>query len=222
MARARKKSASKQALTRDKVLKCAIQLADAQGVDGLSMRKLAKALNVEAMSLYNHVDNKDDLLDGMLDSVISEFKLPNETIPWREALRQSLISTHDVLLQHRWAALQLLSRISAGEAMMTYSNACYGCLYNAGFSHALTDHGWNALNNHLYGFTLSEINAVANPKDYAKTAEKYLPMVPKERYPYIRSMMEVIIEGSHSGINDFHFGLDLILDGLEKKRQESK
>jgi len=173
------------------------------------------------MSLYNHVKNKDDLLDGMADTVVSKFALPQRDVHWREALRASLISTHEVLLRHPWAAQLLLSRIMTGEGMMTYSNACYGSLMQAGFSHALTDHGWNALNNHLYGFTLSQLNAPVNPNEFAQSAEHYLPLVPQELYPHIRSMMQVIIDGTHSGINDFEFGLDLILDGLERKLNES-
>lgn len=201
------------------MLKKAITLADREGVAALSMRKLAKALNVEAMSLYNHVDNKEDLLDGMVDSVVREFELPAMDVSWRAALRKSVVSTHGVLLRHPWVALLLLSRVSLDEGMMTYSNACYGCLFDAGFSHAMVDHGWNAINNHLYGFTLTEINSPVDPQHYSNTAAHYLPMVPKERYPHIRSMMEVIINGTHSGVNDFEFGLDLILDGLESKRQ---
>jgi len=101
--------------------------------------------------------------------------------------------------------------------MMTYSNACFGCLFRAGFSHELTDHGWNAINNHLYGFTLTELNSPVNSEDYAHIAEQYLPMVPEDKYPHIRSMMDVIIAGKHSGVNDFEFGLDLILEGLESR-----
>jgi len=181
------------------------------------MRKLAQVLGVEAMSLYNHIENKEDLLDGMIDFVVSEFALPKQNKPWRSALRQSVISAHDVLLQHPWAALLLLSRINTGEAMMTYCDACFGCLFRAGFSAPLTDHGWNAVHNHLYGFTLTEINSAVDPKDYAEAAAQYLPLAPIERYPHVRAMMEVIIDGSHTGVNDFTFGLDLILDGLENK-----
>lgn len=209
------KRASRQALSREKILKKAVSLADKHGVDALSMRKLAHALNVEAMSLYNHIDNKEDLFDSLVDWVVSQFQLPDENKHWKESLRRSVISSHDVLLKHPWATLLLLSRINTGDSIMAYSNACFGSLLNAGFSHALTDHGWNALNNHLYGFTLTEINLPINPDDYSKAAEEYLPMVPVERYPHIHSMMQIIIKGEHSGVNDFNFGLDLILNGLE-------
>lgn len=211
------KRSSKQSLSRDKILKKAIRLADQHGVSALSMRKLAQALGVEAMSLYNHIDNKEDLLDGMVDNVVAQFALPDESQHWKIALRTSVISTHDVLLAHPWVTLLLLSRIMTGEAMLSYSNAHFGCLLNAGFSHPLTDHGWNAINNHLYGFTLGEINSPVQPEDYAKAAVQYLPMIPEERYPHIRSMMQVIIDGEHSGVNDFEFGLDLILNGLEER-----
>lgn len=211
------KRSTRAALTRAKIVKKAIRLADRNGVEGLSMRKLAQALKVEAMSLYNHIDNKEDLLDAMVDDVAAHFEMPDTDKQWKSTLRASVISTHDVLLQHPWVTHLLLTRITTGDAMMGYTNACFGCFLNAGFSHPLTDHGWNALNNHLYGFTLTEINSPIKPKDYSKAAQQYLPMVSEEHYPHIRSMMKVIISGEHSGVNDFEFGLDLILDGLEKK-----
>lgn len=213
----KKKRITKQPLSREKVLEKAISLADKDGVERLSMRKLAQALKVEAMSLYNHVKNKDDLLDAMVDKMVIQFELPDEQEHWKSALRSSVITTHKVLLKHPWVVLLLLSRVNTGAVMMSYSNACYGCLFRAGFSHALTDHGWNALHNHLYGFTLSEINSPLNPKDYSVAAKKYLPMVPEDQYPHVHSMMLVIIDGTHNGVNDFSFGLDIILDGLENK-----
>jgi len=214
-----KKRQYKSALSREKIVKKAIRLADRNGVDVLSMRKLARALKVEAMSLYNHVDNKEDLLDAMVDHVVAQFELPRIDNHWKPELRASIVSTHTVLLQHPWVTMLLLTRTCTGDVMMSYTNACFGCFLNAGFSHSLCDHGWNALNNHLYGFTLTEINSPIEPEDYSKVALQYLPMTSEERYPYIGSMMKVIINGEHSGINDFEFGLDLILNGLENKQQ---
>jgi len=211
------KRQTRPALTRDKILLRAVRLADRQGTQNLSMRSLAKALRVEAMSLYNHLENKDDLLDGMLDLVVRKFSLPDAALPWSLALRESVIDTHAHLLSHPWAATMLISRINTSASMMRYSDACYGCLVKAGFSYAMADHAWNAVGNHLYGYTLCIVNSPVNKADYSKAAEQYLPMVPADEYPYVHGMMQVIISGEHSGINDFTFGLDLILQGLEAK-----
>jgi len=213
----KKRSRSKTALSREKILSRAVRLANRDGVDAVSMRTVAKALNVEAMSLYNHVKNKEDLLLGMVDRVVCEFELPKTNTHWKSAMRASVISTHEVLLANPWAAGLLISKVLTEDGMMRYSNACFGCLVEAGFSYAMADHAWNALNNHLYGFTLTAVNSPVDPADYAASAAEYEPLISEADYPYIRSMMRVIIDGEHSGVNDFTFGLDLILNGLEDK-----
>jgi len=210
---------AKPALSRAKILTKAIRLADSNGLDALSMRKLAQSLQVEAMSLYNHVHNKDDVIDGMINSVVEQFVVPDVNKPWKQSMRTSAISTHKTLLNHPWAANLMITRVIMGEGMMTYSEACYGCLANAGFSYAMTDHAWNAISNHIYGFTLTQISSPLESSEYANAAEQYLPQVPKQTYPHIHAMMQLIIKGEHSGVNNFEFGLDLILDGLERKLQ---
>lgn len=206
---------SKPSLTREKVLLKALQMADANGLESLSMRKLADQLGVEAMSLYNHVHNKDDVIDGIVSLVIARFKLPDTNEHWKAAMRSCAISTHETLLKHPWAAQLLISRVSVGENMMTYSDACFGCLANAGFSYEMSDHAWNAISNHIYGFTLTLINSPVDSADYAQVAEQYLPDVPKETYPHMHALMQLIISGDHNGVNKVEFGLDLILDGLD-------
>lgn len=194
----------------------ALRFADKHGIQALSMRKLAQSLNVEAMSLYNHVNNKEDLIDGIVELVIAEFQIPDELGDWKAQMRARAISAHTVLLKHPWAAPLMLSRIHIGPAMLTWTNATVGCLINAGFSYPMADHAWNALDNHLYGFTLQRLNSPVEPEDYPSSAEHYLPMIPLEQYPHVFAMATQIAEGSHSGINDFTFGLDLLLDGLER------
>ena len=190
-------------------------MADANGLGSLSMRKLADKLGVEAMSLYNHVRNKDDVIDGIVSLVIAQFMLPDANEHWKVAMRSCAISTHKTLLKHPWAAQLLISRVSVSENMMAYSDACFGCLANAGFSYEMVDHAWNAISNHIYGFTLTLINSPIDSNDYAKAAEQYLPVVPKDVYPHVHSMMQLIISGDHNGVNNVAFGLDLILDGLD-------
>lgn len=206
---------SAKPLSRARILKKALQLADATGIEKLSMRKLALELHVEAMSLYNHISNKEALIDGMLDEVVSEFAVPVSDGDWKSAMRSRAISAHEVLIKHPWAALLMLSRVNVGPAIMTWANASYGCLHDAGFDYPLVDHAINAMDNHIYGFTLQIINSPVSSDEYAHAAEHYLPGIPADKYPHIHAMATLIMEGEHSGVNDFAFGLELILDGLE-------
>lgn len=203
-------------LSRDRVLSTAVSLADRGGLESLSMRKLAVALRVEAMSLYHHVASRDDLLDGMVERVVSEIEAPEPGVHWKEAMRRRAISAHAVLRRHPWATALLVSRINVGPAMLHYINATVGCLLQAGFSYALTDRAWNALDCHIYGFTLQEQNFPVEPEDYASAAQSFLPMLSPEKHPYMREMAEKVADGSHDGRMDFGFGLELILDGLER------
>ena len=123
---------------------------------------------------------------------------------------------HVVMLNHPWAPMLMLSRVNVGPAMLAYVNATIGCLREAGFSCAMADHAWNAIDNHIYGFTLQALNFPFEPSEYADAASAFLPMLPQEEYPYLREMSVEIIEGRHHGIQDFEFGLNLILDGLQR------
>jgi len=211
-----KNAVQSKTLNRDSILNAAVALADERGIDALSMRKLAETLGIEAMSLYNHVKNKDDLLDGMVDMVVAEIELPATNIHWKLALRQRAISAQEMLLRHSWASMLIVSRINIGPAMLRYSDASMGCLRAAGFSYALADHAINAIDSHIYGFTLLKSNFPIEEQEYAQAAEQFLPMFPASIYPHARGWAEEVISGRHSGINEFTFGLDLILDGLER------
>ncbi|MFD5174912.1 TetR/AcrR family transcriptional regulator C-terminal domain-containing protein [Nocardia sp. NPDC058379] len=203
-------------LTRERVLRAAIGLADQEGLDALSMRKLAKAVGVEAMSLYNHVANKEDLLDGIVDLVVAEIYVPRADGDWRAELRQRATSAHEVLLRHRWATGLLGSRVNVGPAMLRYIDATLACLITAGFSYEQADRAWNALDSHIYGFTLQAINFPLDPSEYASAAQRFLPLIPTETHPYMHALTALVIDGAHSGIADFTFGLDLLLGGLEQ------
>jgi len=207
----------KTPLTRDRVITVAVRMADADGVDSLSMRKLAAVLKVEAMSLYNHVQGKDDLLDAMVEYVVGQFLLPDTQGEWRQELRSRAQVNYQVLLKHPWATLLLFSRINTSSTMLLYSNANIGCLVEGGFSYALADHAINAIDNHVYGFTLQRSNAPVKPKDYAQAARRNLPMIPSNDYPYLHGLASQIADGRHDGINDFSFGLEMILAGLQAK-----
>ncbi len=194
----------------------AIFLADKGGIESLSMRKLAAELGVQAMSLYNHVANKDDLLDGIVDIVIGEIDVPNLGIDWQTAMRRRANSAHEVLLRHPWATMPIVSRINVGPAMLRYIDATLGCLWEAGFSFELVDRAWNAIDSHIYGFTLQELNFPIESAEYAKTAKEYLPNIPPDKYPYMNRLTHYLIDGHYDGIADFNFGLELILNGLEQ------
>ncbi|MEV6214688.1 TetR/AcrR family transcriptional regulator C-terminal domain-containing protein [Nocardia sp. NPDC051833] len=203
-------------LTRERVLRAAIDLADQEGLDALSMRKLAKAVGVEAMSLYNHVANKEDLLDGIVDLVVAEIYVPRADGDWRAELRHRATSAHEVLLRHRWATGLLGSRVNVGPAMLRYIDATLACLITAGFTYEQADRAWNALDSHIYGFTLQAINFPLDPAEYASAAQRFLPLIPTETHPYMHALAALVIDGTHSGIADFTFGLDLLLGGLEQ------
>lgn len=182
------------------------------------MRKLAESLNVEAMSLYNHVANKEDLLNGIVDIVIGEVDVPEISDDWRQAMRRRANSAHEVLLKHPWASKLIVSRINVGPKMLRYVDATLGCLRESGFSYEMADHAWNAIDSHIYGFTLQELNFPFDSPEYADVAEDYLSMIPEKQYPYLNALSLQVIEGRYDGVHDFEFGLNLILDGLEKLR----
>ncbi|CAM3970635.1 TetR/AcrR family transcriptional regulator C-terminal domain-containing protein [Nocardia ninae] len=207
---------SRAPLSREKVLHTAVRLADEQGLAALSMRKLAQTLGVEAMSLYNHVTNKDDLLDGIADLVVAEMGTPEVGGDWKAAMRARAMSAHEVLLRHPWATGLIGSRLNVGPAMLRYVDATVGCLHSAGFSYQQADRAWNAMDSHIYGFTLQEVNFPLQPDEYASAAAQFLPRIPADQFPYMNALSQLVIDGKHSGTADFTFGLNLILDGLER------
>lgn len=209
----------KEPLNRIRILEAAITIADSESIESLSMRKLAGKLGVQAMSLYNHVSDKEDLLDGIVDIVIGQIDLPGiGGANWQSAMRQRAISARSVLLQHPWAATLIMSRINVGPNTLRYVDATIGSLHQAGFSYPLADQAWNAIDSHIYGFTLQELDFPIETSDYADTAEQFLPLVSEAQYPYLNALSQQVIDGTHTGMQDFEFGLELILDGLERLR----
>lgn len=224
MARARnsvRRASKRDPLTRERILHTAIRLADEEGLESLSMRRLAQELGVEAMSLYNHVESKDDLLDGIVDLIVAEIEVPTiGGADWKTAMRKRATSAHEVFLRHPWAPMLVGSRVNVGPAMLRYVNATLGCLREAGFSYEMADRAWNAIDSHVYGFTIQELNFPLDPSEYASAAKMFLPKLPADEYPYMRALTELVIEGSHRGLHDFQFGLELLLEGLERLRQQ--
>ena len=208
-------------LSKARVLHAAVTLVDEIGIAALSMRKLGEVLGVEAMSLYKHVSNKNDILDGIVDLVASEFEVPAIGADWKVAMRRRAISAHEVLMRHQWATMLVVSRLNVGPAMLRYVDATIGCLREAGFSYPMADHAWNAIDSYIYGFTLQKLNFPLEPREYAKMAKAFLPRIPEDQYPYLHGMSRQVIDGLHDGLHNFEFGLDLILDGLERLRDSN-
>jgi AcrR family transcriptional regulator len=202
-------------LSRSKILSAALRIADSGGVEALSMRNLAEALSVKAMSLYNHIANKDEILDGMVDMVVAEIEVPRSGRNWKSEMRRRALSAHEVLLRHPWAAMELMSRVNGGPAMFEYVDATLGCLLEAGFSPETADHAWNALDSHIYGFTLQELNFPFAEEDYQEAAGDYMDRIPVEAFPNLNKMATLVMSGEYDGLHDFEFGLNFILDGLE-------
>ena len=201
-------------LSRERVLRAAITLADQSGLESLTMRRLGRELGVEAMSLYNHVANKDDILDGMVDLVLSDIQVPESGTHWKSAMRQRALSAHEVLLAHPWAALQIMSRYNIGPGMTRYLDATLGRLREGGFSIDGALDAWNVLDSHLYGFTLQELNLPFEVDQTQQVSADVLGQLPADQFPHV---VEVITKIMQTGRREnFELGLDLILDGLER------
>jgi AcrR family transcriptional regulator len=206
-------------LTRDRVLRAAIDLADDEGIDSVTMRRLGQALGVEAMSLYNHVASKDDILNGIVDIVESGIELPPAGADWKPALRNTAISAHDVLERHRWAAGLTLSATGTRPARWRYMDAILGCLRKAGFSAEMTDHAYHVLDSHIAGFTLWAAQLQVDPQDLPDLAAAFLRELPVDELPYlVEHVHQHLKERNPEDEGAFAFGLDLILDGLDRIR----
>ena len=205
-------------LSRQRVLQAAVALADDNGVGALSMRKLGQAVGVEAMSLYNHVANKSDLLDGMIDMVFSEIELPPDEDSWETAMRRRAISARTVLTRHPWAIGLMESRTSPGPATLRHHDAVIRCLREAGFSLEQTAHAYSALDSYIYGFVLQERGLPFDtPEETAALARAILAQFPTDEYPHLAEFaLEHVLQPGYDYGNEYEYGLDLILDGLER------
>ncbi|MFE8992822.1 TetR/AcrR family transcriptional regulator [Streptomyces collinus] len=218
MTRRTVRQASRETLTRQRVLLAAVELADAGGLETLSMRKLGEAVGVEAMSLYNHVANKEDLIDGMVDLVFGEVELPSPGNGWRQAMRQRAISMRLVLSRHRWAIGLMESRSTPGPATLRHHDAVLGCLREGGFSLALTAHAVSVLDSYIYGFALQEkALPFDSPQETAELADSIMSGFDDGEYPHLTEMAtRHVMRPGYAFGDEFEFGLDLILDGLQQ------
>jgi AcrR family transcriptional regulator len=219
--RARREAKRRAALTRERILRAAISLADRDGIEALSMRKLGHELGVEAMSLYNHVRNKVDMLDGMVDLVFSEIDLSPSGADWRIAMRARAISARQALLRHPWAIGLMESRANPGPATLRHHDAVLGSLRRAGFSVDMAAHAYSILDGYIYGFTLTELTLPFNNSEavpgVAEVAGKILEGFRPGEYPYLAEIaIDRAMKPGYDYGDEFEFGLDLILDGIDR------
>jgi AcrR family transcriptional regulator len=204
-------------LSRERVLAAAVSLVDEAGLGSLTMRELGQRLGVEAMSLYNHVANKDDILDGMVDLVVGEIDLPSDTADWKEAMRRRATSAQAVFTRHPWASGLVDSRQSSGPARLRYFDWVVGTLRRAGFSLEMSARVFSILDSYVYGFGRQQLNLSAgSDMSPEEMAEAFSHAIPADEYPYLREMVDYAITSVHDDDADFEFGLSLILDGLER------
>ena len=206
-------------LSRERVLRAALDLADREGIGGLSMRRLAAELGVEAMSLYHHVRNKGDILDGIVDLALSEVELPSGGVAWKSAVRTSAISYHETLRRHRWVT----SVPTSGEASVVqlhYMDALLRRLREAGLSPELTHHAYHALDSHVVGSALW-LARIPPKQELDVLAKDVLRQLSDASFPDLVLHIQQHLSGEARGMRFFAFGLDLILDGIERLREAS-
>lgn len=205
-------------LTRERVLEGAVTLADKIGMEAFTIRKLAEALDTKPMTIYHHVPGKEQIVDGMVDLVFSEIDMPPADLPWKDAMRVRSVSAREVLNRHRWAPPFMESRTTPGPATLEHHDAVLGCLRRGGLSLPMTAHAYAIVDSFIYGFTGQEANLpFGGGEEISELADDMVDSFPVDAYPH---MMEFtvghVLKPGYSFGNSFEFGLDLILDGLER------
>ena len=202
-------------LTRDRALAVAVEIADLEGLAAMTMRRLARDLGVEAMSLYHHVANKDDILDAMVERVFDEMDLPSPEAPWKDAMRDRAASVRAVLSRHPWAVSIMQSRTAPGPATLGHLDAVIGVCRRAGFTVPMAAHALSLIDSYVYGFVLQEVNLpTASSDGVQEVVENVWPGL-AERFPHLAELtVEHVMQPGYRYGDEFDFGLELILDGL--------
>ena len=209
---------ARPSLTRVRIIEGAVKLADDIGVDALTIRKLATSLTVKPMTIYHYVANKEAIVDGMVDEVFNEIDLPSVDTDWKSAIRERSISARAVLVKHPWAVPLMESRSTPGPATLRHHDAVLGCLRNGGLSVAMTAHAYALIDAFIYGFAIQEASLPATSgEEMAELVEEVFDMASADEYPYLTELTtEHILQPGYDFGNEFEFGLNLILDGLDK------
>jgi AcrR family transcriptional regulator len=205
-------------LSRQRVLQCAVELADKQGIGALTMRSLAQSMGVKPMSLYHHVANKEEILDGIVDIVFSEIELPAQDGDWDGQMRRRAHSARQVLGRHTWAIGLLESRTAPGPATLRHHDATLGVLRAAGFSLPRAAHAYALLDSYVYGFALQEASMpLGGPEPVAEVAAPILDSFSAEEYPHLFEMAtEHVLRPGYSFADEFEIGLEVILEALAR------
>lgn len=203
-------------LTRERLVAGAVALADDEGIDALTMRSLAHRVGVKPMTLYHHVANKDEVLDGMIDVVFAETEVRQTA--WKKAMRERAISARAALLRHPWAVGLMESRTAPGQATLRHHDAVLGCLRGAGFPLPMAAHAYSLLDSYTYGFVLQEVNLpFSGTAETHDVAGEMLEGFPADAYPHLIELtIGHVMKPGYDFADEFVFGLDLILDGLER------
>jgi AcrR family transcriptional regulator len=206
-------------LSRERVLDAAIAIADAQGLHGLTMRSLARELGVQPMSLYHHLASKEEILDGVVDVVFGQITFPADDPDWRHAMRERANSARAVLRRHPWAVGLVQTRTTPGLATLLHHDAVIGNLRRAGFSIVMAAHAFALLDSYTYGFALQEANLPFDADSVADVANAMIDQFPSDLFPHLAEMAtEHVMQPGYDFGDEFGYGLELILDGIERSR----
>ena len=212
----------KPRLSRERVLRGAVGVCDAHGIDGLTIRSLAQSLGVKPMSVYHYVANKDEILDGIVDIVFSQIELPSANGEWRAEISRRARSARAVLRQHPWAIGLLETRTNPGPATLRHHNAVLGALRSGGFSVALTAHAYALLDSFVYGFALQEATLPFDDQSVQEVAAPMMAAFESGEYPHLLELVtEHALKPGYDFGDEFEFGLELVLDGLSDRLREA-
>ncbi|MEV6490098.1 TetR/AcrR family transcriptional regulator [Actinoplanes sp. NPDC051633] len=203
-------------LSRERVLRAALAVADTGGLESLTIRSLAHELGAKPMSVYYHVANKSEIIDGIVDLVFSEIELPAPDGDWHAGMRRRAASARSVLRRHPWAIPLLQTRTKPGPATLRHHDAVIGSLRSAGFSVAMTAHAFALIDSYVFGFALSEsVLPINGPETVTEVATSMIPAGFPDLYPHlIEFTTEHILKPGYDFGAEFDFGLTIILDAL--------
>ncbi len=224
MGRRTGEAASQSPVNRGRVLERAVAVADGEGLEAVTMRRLARELGVEAASLYHYVSGKDEILDGLVDMVSAEIELPSRTDGWQPAIRQRARNTRAVLRRHPWAVALMASRTTPGPATLRLLDAGIGCFREGGFSVQTAAHAISAVDSYVHGFVLQEVNLpFRNESELAAMTGAIMDEFPRSEFPYLFELtIEHVLRPGYNYGNEFDVGLEVVLGGVDAKLGQAR
>lgn len=215
--------AGRNNLSREKIVGAALEIADTQGIDALSMRVLGARLSVEAMALYYHFKNKHELVEAMLDAIHAYIRVPDDDAPWDDFIRQRSWSVVEVLSKHGWAAPIMESGVSPGQRTMEDRERFLSSLRRAGFDVENAVHAITLVDVFTYGFVAQLVQlSFSTKKEAAAVGKRVIGLFPAEKFPYMREMVgEHMMKKGYDPMDEFHYGLELIIAGLDRNLQKN-